>query len=153
MSRDLPSLKRYLRQQGWDVFRTQADAVVLAERVRDNLILDSGIAVSFHELADAATPLAEGYSIRVTVRAQNSHFPGAPEEQVRKKAEDLAAAFLALGYTQHSQHSQNLPDPNAPERKLDTLHAIQLERQESTEDGCAAALRAAFALPRATSDE
>lgn len=152
MSRDLPSLKRQLRQHGWDVFRTQADAVVLAERVRDNLILDSGIAVSFHELAGGA-PLPAGYSIRITVRAQSSHFPGASEEEVSKKAQDLAAAFLALGYTQHSQHSQNLPDPNAPERKLDTLHAIQLERQESTEDGCAAALRAAFALPRATSDE
>src|SRR3954468_20336328 len=60
-------LKKALIAGGFEVFRTLPEEVVLAERVRENLILDSGVRVG---------PLGDGkVQVRLVLRAQKGDFP------------------------------------------------------------------------------
>jgi hypothetical protein len=66
-------LKKALVGAGFQVFRTLGDEIVLAERVRENLIMDSGVRLK------ASEPL----QVKVIFRAQRGHFPptGSPSRR------------------------------------------------------------------------
>ncbi len=57
-------LKKTLIAQGFEIYRTSPDQVSLADRVRDNLLMDAGVGVRVQEL-----------SVRVVFKAQASDFP------------------------------------------------------------------------------
>jgi len=38
-------LKKALTAEGFEIYRTTGDRILLADRVRDNLIMDSGVSV------------------------------------------------------------------------------------------------------------
>ena len=59
-------LKKALQAQGFEIYRTTPHEVMLADRVRDNLLMDSAVAVG----------VGEEFVVSVTVRAQSSDFPG-----------------------------------------------------------------------------
>src|SRR5262245_29782362 len=81
-------LKKQLIAAGLEIFRVQGQRVHLADRVRENLIMESGVA------AVAADPPA----VRLVVRAQASHFPGESPDQLFRRAREMAAASEARGY-------------------------------------------------------
>ena len=70
------ALKHALIGEGFEVYRTLGTRIVLAERVRDNLIMDSGVA--------AVTE--ERLAVRLTFRAQKSDFPGESDGQIHARA-------------------------------------------------------------------
>lgn len=143
---DPAELKRKLRAAGFEVYRSTSEQVLLAERVRDNLIMDSGVA--------AHVSSADGKIwVQVTVRAQASHFPGAEEDGIWTAARRLAQAFLDSGYTEQDSSASPVPDPNDPQVSLDTAHEIRLRRAVQDDDALFEELRAALHLPRATSDD
>ena len=153
---DLNELKRRLRTEGYEVYRTVGGFVSLAERIRDNLILDSGVAVGFIVAADEASAPAlrpERLSIRVTLRAQASHYPGAHAEAVAQQAQQLAEPFLRRGYVEDVRRVIGLPDPGAPERTLDTSYETVVCREVTELPALFEELRLAFLDPRSTSDE
>ncbi|HSC87301.1 MAG TPA: hypothetical protein VLC09_08535 [Polyangiaceae bacterium] len=157
---DLNELKRRLRAAGFEVYRTRDALISLAERVRDNLILDSGISVGLvhsgpEQDADPASLDETGrlFHLRVTLRAQASHFPGASSEAVAEQAEALAATFLEAGYSHGESRISNLPDPAHPERSLDTSHEVVVSREIAGLEGLFDTIRAAFAHPRASGDD
>ena len=56
------SLKKTLLADGFEVYRTSPNLIILADRVRDNLLMDSGVAV-VHE---------GSLIVRITLRALSS---------------------------------------------------------------------------------
>lgn len=143
---DLAELKRKLREEGFEVYRTIAEQVLLAERVRDNLIMDSGVAALLH-------PAQSQMAVVVTVRAQASHFPGASEEQVWTHARNLSEAFSGNGYAEEKATAASVPDPSDPELSLDTSYEIRLSRLVSDLDDLCSELRAALGRRRSTGDD
>jgi len=77
MSASTPSeLKKLLLAEGFEVYRTLSDQIVLADRVRDNLIMDSGVAAR----------LGGEPGVRFVVRAQGSEFPTDSTAQIFDRA-------------------------------------------------------------------
>jgi len=156
---DLLELKRRLRAEGFEIYRTQDDHISLAERVRDNLILDSGVAVALDRqardtgLAVSLDDPAQSLSIRVTLKAQASHFPGAPAEFVAVRAGALAESFLGRGYDEETSRTSGLPDPGDPTRILDTSHEVVVRITVAGLPALVTELRAAFSSLRSSSDE
>lgn len=120
---DAADLKKLLKALGFEVYRTSEGRVLLAERVRNNLIMDSGVAVGpVGNYGEDPTQLR----ISVTLRAQASHFPGATVEQLRTTARALAAPLIARGYDEESASSEHMLDPADHEQILDTSHEVRL---------------------------
>lgn len=137
----LAETKRALREAGFQVYDVKDGLVSLAERVRDNLILHSGISLR------AAPPL-----IVVTLRAQALHFPGQSAERVLSHAEDLAQEFLRRGYKRVDTLRSEVSDPSHPDRTLDMVHGVVVERSCDSFEELLDEVRVAFSLPRASSD-
>src|SRR5262249_11688089 len=88
MSPSLADVKKALLAAGFEVYRTSGSEVRVADRVRDNLIMDSGVAVR------AESSLA----VRVVVRAQLSDFPADAPESLFERARSAAAFVISRGY-------------------------------------------------------
>lgn len=120
---DAADLKKLLKALGFEVYRTSEGRVLLAERVRNNLIMDSGVAVGpVGSYGEDPTRLR----ISVTLRAQASHFPGANVEQLRNTARALAAPLIDRGYDEEGAGSEHMLDPADHEQILDTSHEVRL---------------------------
>lgn len=142
---DLADLKKRLRAEGFEIYRTLPERVQLAERVRDNLIMDSGVSVAL----DGESPLA----VLVTVRAQASHFPGTDEVEVSAAAEKLALGFAQSGYERLSAEVHPVPDPSDPAQSLDTSYEVSLRRPLKQASDLFEELRRALNRPRHSSDD
>lgn len=125
---DAASLKKLLKALGFEVYRTLEGRVLLAERIRDNLIMDSGIAVG----PDGEYG-ADHLDLRITVtlRTQASHFPGSNQKKLETEAATLARPFLDRGYLQFDSGGHRLLDPGDPTQVLDTSHELHLGRTVS----------------------
>src|SRR5690606_29285172 len=131
-------LKRTLIREGFEVYRTLEDCVVLAERVRDNLIMDSGVAVrSDGELA-----------VRVVLRAQANDFPGERPEQLVGRARDLAQGLVRRGYSEVMSQTVPILDPGDRSRTLDTWYEVSVERRMGGTAELLAELRFALGLDK-----
>jgi hypothetical protein len=151
---DLNELKRRLRAEGFEIYRTREGRVSLAERVRDNLILDSGIAVGPLDSPHERWNASEGeFDIHVTVRAQASHFPRATPDAVAARANELAEGLTDQGYQRESNRISGLPDPGDPKRILDTSYEVVLRRVVRGLDELFQQVHSAFSSPRASSDD
>lgn len=132
-------LKKALHAKGFEIYRTTANEVVLAERVRDNLLMDSAVAVR------AGTPLA----IRLVLRAQSSDFPGDTPDKLFGRARRLADPALRRGFRETETRVVPIPDPGDRSRTLDTWYEIWLERPVDDPGELESELRAALALEKA----
>ncbi|MCH2110407.1 MAG: hypothetical protein MK135_13880 [Polyangiaceae bacterium] len=135
-----PELKRKLREAGFEVYRTLSDRVILAERIRDNLIMDSGVAAR----------IDDGFAVSVIVRAQLSHFPGAAPTDVEDRAGHLAVNFLENGYLKDSSSQSEVLDPSNPEKSLDTCYEVHLDKKVEGLEALFSQLRAALQEQRST---
>src|ERR1700723_3000598 len=87
------ALKKALSDAGFLVFRTQGEDVVIAERVRENLIMDSGVRLR------ATEPL----QVRIVLRVQQGHFPDEDDAGVFERVRCPAAPALAGGFAEGPQ--------------------------------------------------
>src|ERR1700741_3532242 len=94
-------LKKALVAAGFQVFRTLGDEIVLAERVRENLIMDSGVRLRSSE------PL----QIRITFKAQRGHFPGEDDDHLFARARKLAQPAIAKGFAEIATAVAAVTDP------------------------------------------
>ncbi len=122
---DATALKKLLKALGFEVYRTSQGKVLLAERVRDNLIMDSGVAVG-PEGDYGAEP--QKLRITVTLGAQASHFPGSTQEALKAELGKLAAPFVERGYEESGSDERHMLDPSDPNQVLDTSHELRLDR-------------------------
>src|SRR5688572_31694000 len=131
-------LKKTLIREGFEVYRTIEDRVVLAERVRDNLIMDSGVA------ACSGEPLA----VRVVLRAQGNDFPGESADQLVGRARDLGEALRTRGYAEVQTQTVPILDPGDGTKTLDTWYEVSLERVVAEPGELADELRFALGIDK-----
>lgn len=117
-------LKKKLIASGLEIFRIQGARIHLADRVRDNLIMDSGVC------AVVATPPA----VRVVFRAQSSHFPGEGPDALFGRARTLAAASRQRGYKESETMIVPIKDPGGGPATLDTWYEVAYERAVEEDD-------------------
>jgi hypothetical protein len=131
-------LKKTLVARGFEVYRTLSDQVVLADRVRDNLIMDSGVAVR------PGTTLA----VRFVVRAQASDFPAAKVDDLFDRARACADEARHRGYAEVGVAEVKVRDPGDASSTLDTWYEVAFERAVADEDELERELRYALALEK-----
>ena len=142
MSQSTPQqLKKALVASGFEVFRTLSEEVVLAERVRENLILDSGVRLA--SLADGKV------RVRLVLRAQRADFPGDDESSMFDRVRKLAAPALQKGFSEESTNVNAVKDPADPSKTLDTFYEVFLSHDVGTVEDAVPLLKFALSLEKA----
>lgn len=131
----LLELKKKLVASGFAIYRTLPDSVALVERVRENLILDSGVRLALRPA---------GFAVRVVFRAEGRGFPGETEEQVLERARSLAQQAMREGFEAVEQSVAPQMDPARPEVELDRFYEVSCEREVASFDEAASALTTAL---------
>lgn len=133
-------IKKALVASGFEVFRTLPEEVVLAERVRENLILDSGVRLG---------PVDGGMRVRVVLRAQRGDFPTDDEAALFERARKLGEAALKDGFAEIATHVNAVKDPVNPDKTLDTFYEVSLARVVASIEDAVPVLKFALSLEKA----
>jgi hypothetical protein len=134
-------LKKALVASGFEVFRTLPEEVVLAERVRENLILDSGVRLGL---------LGDGrILVRLVLRAQRADFPNEDESAMFERVRQLAKPALADGFAEGGTHVNSIKDPADPSRILDTFYEISLTREVASVEDAVPVIKFVMSLEKA----
>lgn len=134
-------LKKALVSNGFEVFRTLQGEVVLAERVRENLILDSGVRLGALE--------SGALRVRVVFRAQRADFPNEDETALFGRARTLSEAALAHGFTEIATSVHEVKDPVDADRVLDTFYEVHVAREVVDMDAATPVLKLAMTFDKA----
>jgi hypothetical protein len=122
MSSSPAEIRKALIAAGFELYRTRGDEVQVADRVRDNLIMDSGVSVK-----------AKGsLTVKVVVRAQRSDFPSEGAATLFERARQLALGAVSRGYIETAALTNPMQDPADPARTLDTWYEVCFEKPVST---------------------
>lgn len=133
-------MKKALVQAGFEVYVTRGDVVHVAERVRENLLMDSGIFI-----------IASRPAVGFVVRAQRADFPNEADEQLFDKARRIAGLAVERGYSEVKTHVRAVADPGDAARTLDTWCEIAFEKQVPDIEGALAEVKFAFSFEKAAS--
>ncbi len=131
-------LKKALIAAGFEVYRTLADEVLLADRVRDNLIMDSGVRLR------ASDPM----QLRVVFGLRKGEFPGEDDARLYDRVRALAEAARGIGYAEVSSKHTALPDPAEEGLVLDTYYEIVFAKDTGDLAAAIDDLRVALALAK-----
>jgi hypothetical protein len=131
-------LKRVLVEAGFEVFRARADEIVLAERPRENLIMDSGVRLSARE------PL----EVRIVLRAQKADFPNEDDAHLFGRVRTLAATALAGGFVEVGTAATRVKDPGDPDRTLDVFYEVTFAKTAGALDDALEILKFAMGLEK-----
>jgi hypothetical protein len=142
MSESLPftasRIKRALIEAGFEVFRTRSEEIVLAERPRENLIMDSGVRLR----------LTASLEVRIVLRAQKADFPNEEEARLFDRVRKLAEQATATGFTEVGTSITRVADPGDEERTLDTFYEITYAKSVAALPEALAELKFAMALEK-----
>lgn len=134
--RSVQELKQTLLQAGFEVFRTLGSRVVLADRVRENLIMDSCVSVVCDETL----------GVRVVIRAQGADFPGETEEQLFARVVQHGVDLGQRGYEEVERSVVPMLDPSDPKKRLDTWYEVSFGRKLQADQDLGSELRFALAV-------
>jgi hypothetical protein len=132
-------LKKALLDAGFEVFRTRGDEIVLAERPRENLIMDSGVRLR---------GTGDALEVRIVVRAQKADFPNEDEGHLFERARKLAATAVARGFAEAGTTVTKVADPGDAERTLDTFYEITFSKHAPQLEAAVAELKFALGLEK-----
>lgn len=130
-------VKKALVSSGFVVYRTRGDVVHVAERARENLIMDAGIRVRSSELA-----------VILMVRAQRCDFPQDAESAMYDHARTLANVALERGYAEVGTHITPLLDPNDETHTLDSWFEVSYEKRVNDLDEAMAEVGFALSIEK-----
>ncbi len=126
-------VKKALVSSGFVVYRTRGDVVHVAERARENLIMDAGIRVRSSEPA-----------VILMVRAQRTDFPHDTDETMFDHARKLAQVVIERGYEEVGTQITPLLSPNDETHTLDSWFEVSYEKRVQNLDE--AMIEVGFAL-------
>jgi hypothetical protein len=139
MSPPTPSeLKKLLLAEGFEVYRTLSDQIVLADRVRENLIMDSGVAARLGNVP----------CVRFVVRAQGGEFPNDSTAAIFDRARQMANDALRRGYREVGANSVEVRDPGDDSQTLDVWHEVAFEKTLSNDAELISELRYAVSIEK-----
>ena len=127
-----------LKAAGLEIYRAVGDEVQLAERVRENLIMDAYVRV-------------RSRTVSFVARAQQRDFPEESSEALFNRARRLGASAVARGYNEAANYVTELPDPNDPDRTLDSWYEVEFAKPVEDIDRAIAEVRFALAQVRRAS--
>ena len=133
-------LKKALISAGFEVYRTKAEEIMLADRVRDNLILDSGVRVR----AKAENEV----EVRLVMGVRKAQFPGDDEAALFERVRKLAAPVLALGFDEIATGQSPVTDPSDSTRTLDVFYDVVFGKEATNFDGALPLLKAAIEVAK-----
>jgi hypothetical protein len=131
--------KKAVVAAGLEVYRARGEVVHLADRVRENLMMDAGAFIR------SGAAMAVG----VVVRAQSSDFPGEDEGQLFARARAVAEGAVAIGYHEKTAQLHTVADPGDPARILDTWCELSLEKPVASLEAAIDEVRRAVAFDKA----
>jgi hypothetical protein len=132
------ALKKALVAEGFEIYRTSPTQISLADRVRDNLLMDSGVAVV----------QGETQAVRVVLRAQSTSFPGEAADALYARARSLSTPLTTRGYEEIAADAVPVQDPSDRARTLDTWYEVTYVRSLSDEAALFEELRFALRLEK-----
>jgi hypothetical protein len=133
-------IKKALVDAGFEVFRTRGEEIVLAERPRENLIMDSGVRLRM--------AVGETLEVRIVLRAQKADFPNEDELRLFDRVRRLAMPALSDGFAEVATAVTRVADPGDSERTLDTFYEITYAKNAARLDDALAELKFALALEK-----
>jgi hypothetical protein len=131
-------MKKALAEAGFEVFRTRGDEVVLAERPRENLIMDSGVRIR----------VGDALEVRVILRAQRADYPNEDDGRLFQRVRALAVRLVSDGFAEVSTSVTPVNDPGDAGRTLDTFYEILYAKLAPTLDDAFQSLRFALSLEK-----
>jgi hypothetical protein len=131
-------IKKALLDAGFEVFRTRGEEIVLAERPRENLIMDSGVRLR----------VGEALEVRIILRAQKADFPNEDERHLFDRVRQLAAPALHDGFAEIGTAVTKVTDPGDSERTLDTFYEITFSKPTRRLDDALVELKFALGLEK-----
>jgi hypothetical protein len=131
-------IKKALADAGFEVFRSRGEEIILAERPRENLIMDSGVRLR----------VGQGLEVRVVLRAQQADFPNEDESRLFERVRNLAAPALSGGFTEAGTSVTPIMDPSNTGRTLDTFYEITYAKRARSLDDALAELKFALGLEK-----
>ena len=130
--------RRSLIDAGFEVFRTRGEEILLAERPRENLIMDSGVRLR----------LGEPLEVRIVLRAQKADFPNEDETFLFDRVRKLAGPALSDGFAEIGTSVTPVTDPGDAGRTLDIFYEITYAKPASALEQALVQLKFAMALEK-----
>jgi hypothetical protein len=137
-SHNTASIKNALVSAGFEVFRSRGEEIVLAERPRENLIMDSGVRLR----------VGDALEVRIVLRAQKADFPNEDEAHLFERVRRLAAPALSDGFAEVATAVTPVKDPSDEERTLDTFYEITYAKRTSALNDALAELKFALSMEK-----
>lgn len=112
-------LKKALVAAGFEVYRTLGNEVILADRVRDNLIMDSGVRVR----------AGDTLQVKLVVGVRRGEFPGEDDAKLFDRVRTLAGPAVQQGFVELSSTVAPMHDPADVTHTLDTVFEVTLGKE------------------------
>ncbi len=113
-------LKKALVAAGYEVFRTLGNEIALADRARENLVLDSGVRIRVREDG--------GFEVRTILGMRKSLHPTDAEEMLFDRIRELAKPILEAGFLEAHAAPRSVPDPADAAKTLDTFCEVSFTK-------------------------
>lgn len=95
--------------------------MIVADRVRDNLILDSGVRVRAGETME----------VRLIMGLRRGQFPNESDEQLFARLRQLASPAMNHGFVEAQTGTAPVNDPADSKKTLDTFFELVLVKREA----------------------
>jgi hypothetical protein len=133
-------LKKALVSAGFEVYRTKSDEIMLADRVRDNLILDSGVRISANEAHEIRVNLVMGI--------RHTQHPGENEQALFERVRNLATPLIAAGFAEMGTGQNPVTDPSDATKTLDIFFEVTFGKNEANFDAALPSLKIALEIAK-----
>jgi hypothetical protein len=131
-------LKKALVAAGFEVYRTLGNEVILADRVRDNLIMDSGVRIR----------AGDTLQVKLVVGVRRGEFPQDDDAELFQRVRSLAQPAVLQGFVELSSAVAPMHDPADSARTLDTVFEVTLAKELPRLEDASNDLRLALTLAK-----